>query len=219
MLSDAAESPRASREIMFCVCSNVMECGRLSLKNSSCRDVCVQMQRSRSPTLARPEWAHNEPHGNSYRPLMRRSRISRHKAAPRSPRSIQHWLNICRRASDDAQNLARRGLLLQGFGELYAYNPASSLDCAVLGIRVVWLQRSSSCWRSSAIVCACSATDVFTTGRRSFAFLFLEPFLVVLAIKQNRNERWSPANEGMTGSGSAVVTGSPAAELTFTSGG
>ena len=49
-------------------------------------------------------------------------------------------------------------------------------------------QRSSSCWRSSAIVCACSATDVFTTGRRSVAFLLLEPFLVVLAIKQNHNE-------------------------------
>jgi hypothetical protein len=43
---------------------------------------------------------------------------------------------------------------------------------------------SASRWRSSAIVCACLATDVFTSGWRGFAFLFLEPFLVVLAIKQ-----------------------------------
>ena len=44
-------------------------------------------------------------------------------------------------------------------------------------------KHSASCWRSSAFVCACLATDVFTTGPRSLALLFVEPFLVVLAIK------------------------------------
>ena len=103
--------------------------------------------------------------------------------------SIQHRLNVGRRAGDDAQNLARRGLLFQCFGELTVtilqlfgrcfLRSKDSASC--------W-SRSSSCWRSSAIVCACSATDVFTTGRRSVAFLLLEPFLVVLAIKQKHNE-------------------------------
>ena len=49
--------------------------------------------------------------------------------------------------------------------------------------------RASSCWRSSAIVRACSGSDVFTTRRRSFAFLFLEPFLVVVTIKQRPKRR------------------------------
>src|SRR5689334_2558977 len=48
---------------------------------------------------------------------------------------------------------------------------------------------SASSWRSSAIVCTCSASDVFTAGRRGFAFLLLEPFFVLIAIKQtDRNE-------------------------------
>src|SRR5262249_10256091 len=45
-----------------------------------------------------------------------------------------------------------------------------------------WLRASSS-WRSSAIVCDCSGTDVFTTGTRRFAFLFFESFFGVVAIK------------------------------------
>src|SRR5262249_50242959 len=36
---------------------------------------------------------------------------------------------------------------------------------------------AASCWRNSAIVCACSAASVFTMGRRSFPLVFLEPFL------------------------------------------
>ena len=43
--------------------------------------------------------------------------------------------------------------------------------------------RASNSWRSSAIVCACSASDVFIRGRRGFAFVLSEPFLVVVAIK------------------------------------
>ena len=78
---------------------------------------------------------------------------------------------------------------------------------------------SASCWRSSVFVCACSATDVFTTARRSVAFLLLEPFLVVLAIKQKHNELLLAGERKYDRIGSRRWNKSPAAELTFTSGG
>src|SRR5215813_14945104 len=56
---------------------------------------------------------------------------------------------------------------------------------------------SASCRRNSPFVCPCPATDVFTTARRGFTLVFLEPFLVVVATKhrvgrpsQTKLKRW-----------------------------
>ena len=107
-----------------------------------------------------------------------------------------------------AQFLSSLRLMLQSLAQFF-------------GSRVFPLQRLASSWRSSAFVCACLATDVFTTGRRSFALLFLEPFLVVLAINKKTETEMLVAGEtrSMTGSGTPWQQAPPAAELTFTSGG
>ena len=120
------------------------------------------------------------PHANHYPSTRRLPHRSHHRASRRSRPSHPARLKIRWRAGNYAQNLTRRGLLLQCFGELGTI--CSFKRC------VSRCKHSASCWRSSAIVCACSVSDVFTTGRRSFAFLFLEPFLVVVAIKQKHNE-------------------------------
>src|SRR6266498_383481 len=63
---------------------------------------------------------------------------------------------------------------------------SNSLDRRTFSLAVALSRciHSASCWLRSAFVCASLATDVFSTGRRSLGFLFLEPFLFVLAIKQ-----------------------------------
>ena len=46
---------------------------------------------------------------------------------------IQHGLNICRRASDDAQDLTRRRLLLQRFFELLEQSDVLDRDHRLIG--------------------------------------------------------------------------------------
>src|SRR5262245_38261879 len=80
------------------------------------------------------------------------------------------------------------------------------------------LPNAASCWRSSAIVWACSATELFSCGRRCFAVLVLGLFLVAIYKRTDRAEMLVAGETGIKGYAPRQQA-SPAAELTFTSGG
>src|SRR5262245_57118585 len=59
-------------------------------------------------------------------------------------------------------------------------------SCNSLAVALSRFKDSPSFWRSSAIVSARLAGEVFAMRRRGLAFLFVAPFLVVIAIKKDR---------------------------------
>ena len=94
--------------------------------------------------------------------------------------SIENRLHVRGRAADDCEHLSGRRLVLQASRNSLAVASSRCKDWA-------------SARRSSAFVWACLAGDVFTTARRGFALVFLEPFLVGVAIypKRPKQSCWS----------------------------
>ena len=90
--------------------------------------------------------------------------------------SVEDRLHVGRRAADDAEHLGRCRLMLQRLAR-------DSRVCSSLAVAFSRCTDWASSWRSSAIVWACLASDVFPAGRRGFALVFFEPFFVVGAIE------------------------------------
>ena len=84
--------------------------------------------------------------------------------------SLKYWLQVCGEVKRDPQNLAGGGLLFQRFREL----TVTFLQLFVLCF--LPQQRFDELLRNSAIVCACSATSVFTMDGAVLPFYYQSLF-------------------------------------------